>query len=113
METLAMVLRQPIKNKWAASIDLKDAYLHIPIQPRDQKWLRFKILGQAYMFKCLPFGLSTAPRVFTLVVRAVGAYLKRRGVNLCMYLHDWLIYGNSPRETSRYMQLTLQRVWGS
>jgi len=110
METLASVLRCPIKNKWAASLDLKDAYLHVPIAPQDQKWLRFQIKGQGYKFLCLPFGLSTAPRVFTMVVRSVGAYLKRRGVSLCQYLDDWLIYGNSEKETSRSIKFVVDTV---
>ena len=46
----------------ATSIDLKDAYLHIPINQDHQRWLRFHIKDQAYAFRCLPFGLSTAPR---------------------------------------------------
>jgi hypothetical protein len=110
METLASVMRCPIKNKWAASLDLKDAYLHVPIHRHDQRWLRFQILGQTYQFRCLPFGLSTAPRVFTLVVRAVAAYLRRRGMNLCMYLDDWLIYGETYQSTLNQISLVVREV---
>ena len=110
METLASVLRCPIKHRWAASLDLKDAYLHVPISPCYQKWLRFQIDGQAYKFVCLPFGLSTAPRVFTRVVKEVGAYLKRRGVNMCQYLDDWLVYADSRAETTHHIQLVIQVI---
>ena len=110
MQTLASVLRCPIKDQWAASLDLKDAYLHIPIHRDDRKWLRFHINGQAYRFKCLPFGLSTAPRVFTRVVGVVGAYLKRRGVNICLYLDDWLIYAESADRLRCHIQLVIQTV---
>jgi hypothetical protein len=48
MDTLASVMRCPIKDKWAASLDLKDAYLHVPIHRHDQRWLRFQIQGQTY-----------------------------------------------------------------
>ena len=60
MESLAIVLKAPIRGRWATSIDLKDAYLHIPINQDHQRWLRFHIKDQAYAFRCLPFGLSTA-----------------------------------------------------
>lgn len=35
METLRSVLQCPIKDSWAATLDLKDAYLHVPILPQD------------------------------------------------------------------------------
>jgi hypothetical protein len=110
METLVSVLRCPIKNKWAASLDLKDAYLHVPILPADQRWLRFQVQGQTFEFVCLPFGLSTAPRVFTLMVRAVVAYLRRRGVNLCTYLDDWLVYGETRLSTLNHLRLVVREV---
>ena len=53
---------------WAVSIDLKDAYLHVPIHPSSRKLLRFVVNGNIYQFRVLPFGLSTAPRVFTIAV---------------------------------------------
>ena len=37
METLAMILRSNIKGMYATSIDLKDAYLHVPIHPFHQR----------------------------------------------------------------------------
>ena len=110
METLASVIRCPIKDRWAASLDLKDAYLHVPIHPSDQRWLRFQVEGRSYKFVCLPFGLSTAPRVFTLIVRSVAAYLRRRGVNLCTYLDDWLIYGDTYQSTQHQISLVIQEV---
>src|SRR4029434_4616446 len=44
------------------TIDLKDAYFHIPIHHRHRKYLRFAFGGIAYQFNALPFGLSLAPR---------------------------------------------------
>ena len=47
---------------WAISIDLKDAYLHVPLHVAHKKYLRFCILGKAYQFTCLCFGPIQAPR---------------------------------------------------
>ena len=90
METLSHVLKFRFQGYWATSIDLKDAYLHVPIHGSHHKWLRFMVQGQAYTFRCLP-GLSTAPRVFTRIVKSIGAALRRRGVIIFLYLDDWLI----------------------
>ena len=110
METLSTVLRSPIVGCWATSLDLKDAYLHVPIYPSDQRWLRFMLQGQAYTFRCLPFGMSTAPRVFTRVVKAVGAVLREQGVQIFMYLDDWLILSKSRQSILQDTQLVIQTV---
>jgi hypothetical protein len=47
METLATILKSPIRGCWAKSIDLKDAYLHVPIHPGEMRWLRFYISNRA------------------------------------------------------------------
>lgn len=88
METLASIIPTLEEGMWATSIDLKDAYLHVPIHPRYQRFLAFRYRGVDYSFRALPFGLATAPRVFTRVSRAVLAYLRRQGVLLFAYLDD-------------------------
>ncbi|WP_411025360.1 reverse transcriptase domain-containing protein, partial [Salmonella sp. s55004] len=74
MENLAVILPFLSKQMWAASLDLQDAYLHIPIAEDNQQFLAFRYKGQSYKFRSLPFGLSTAPRVFTMVTRVVIAH---------------------------------------
>lgn len=87
---------------WAVSLDLEDAYFHVAVDPRDTKFLRFAYNGTIYEFQVLPFGLSTAPRTFTRLVRAVGAYLKTFGINIFQYLDDWLVVGETLALTLRY-----------
>ena len=41
------------KNSWLASIDLKEAYYHVPIHSSFQRYLAFRIGKQAYKFKAL------------------------------------------------------------
>ena len=61
METLETIRISLQPGEWVTSTDFKDAYFHIPIQEQSRKNLRFHVQGQAYQFKALPFGLSTAP----------------------------------------------------
>ena len=95
METLSAILLALRPGYWAASLDLKDAYLHIPMHRSAWRWLRFHLNGAPYEFRVLPFGLSAAPRTFTLVVRAVAEFLRERGLRLFVYLDDWLIVAPS------------------
>ncbi|XP_071852375.1 uncharacterized protein [Apostichopus japonicus] len=65
---------------------------------------------QDYQFRALPFGLATAPRVFTRVAGAVVAHLRKRGVTLYVYLDDWLVVGNSRSEATNNVHKTLQTL---
>lgn len=97
MESLAAVLPELRRNWWGATLDLKDAYMHIPIHPSSKKWLGFVIGGKSYRFKTLPFGLSTAPRTFTRVVKVIAEHLRKTGVYVFVYLDDWLLTAPSQR----------------
>ena len=108
METLQSILPASQAGSWLASIDLKDAYFHVPIIKEHWKYLRFCILGQHLQYKVTPFGLSPAPRLFTRVVLALIAWLRLQGVRLHAYLDDILLVGSSPEETLRALRLTIE-----
>ena len=61
METPESIRASLIPGEWVSSIDLLDAYLHIPIHPNSRKYLRFFHKSQVFQFTSLPFGLATAP----------------------------------------------------
>ena len=48
-----------------------------------------------YEFACLPFGLSSAPRVFTKTMKPVVALLRQLGLRMIIYLDDLLIMAQS------------------
>ena len=91
METLQSVLLSVRSGNWMLSLDLKDAYLQVPIYPDSRKYLRFVAFERVYQFKALCFGLSTAPRVFTRVMVPVSTFLHHAGIRIRRYLDDWLI----------------------
>ena len=68
-------------------------FLHLPVLPDHNKFLRFRYKDITYEFTVLPFGLSTAPRVFTRIVKALGAHLHGQEITTFMYLDDWLVVG--------------------
>ena len=98
METLQSVLLSVRPGDWMVSLNVKDAYLQVPMHPDSRKYLRFMVGGKVYQFKVLCFGLSTAPQVFTRVMAPVSAILHRMGVRLRRYLDDWLLQASSRRE---------------
>ena len=98
------------QGPFAISIDLEDAYFHVAIHPDHRKYLRFGYRGKIYEFQVLPFGLSTAPRTFTRIVRVIAIHLKVQGADLYQYLDDWLMLAESVCQSIRFRDLALDWV---
>lgn len=89
------------RGNYAATLDLKDAYYLLPIQSSHRKYLRFMFKGTLYEFTCLPFGLASAPFVFTKVMKPIINHIRTRGVSCVIYLDDFLILGSTSDTCSR------------
>ena len=48
METLQSVLLSVRPGDWMVSLDLKDAYLRVPMHPESRKFLRFMVGERVY-----------------------------------------------------------------
>ena len=94
METIHSIRKSLRLGHWTYSVDLQDAYFHIPIHPSSRRFLRFQVQDQVFQFKALPFGLSSAPLAFTMVVQQVKRFLHQHHRDLFQYLDDWL--GQAP-----------------
>lgn len=92
METASSIRASIQPFHWGVSLDLSDAYFHVPIHPKSRKYLRFSLHDQVFQFRALPFGIATAPRVFTKLMVTVGAHLRLRGSVLLQYFDDWLLH---------------------
>ena len=114
METPESIRTSLIPGEWVSLIDLSDAYLHIPVHPNSRKYLRFCYKSQVFQFTSLPFGLATAPQVFTMIVKEVKLMALSRGLRLHQYL-DWLIRSQSQEEaqvnTQAEVDLTQSLGW--
>ena len=110
METTEVIWASLQVGEWVASIDLTDAYFHVPIHPKFQKYLRFHVQGQAYQFRALPFGIATAPLEFTRVVKEVKFIALSQGVRIHQYLDDWLVRAKDPDSCARDVQKLVNLV---
>ena len=93
---------------WMIKMDLKDAYHQIPIHSDHQHLLTFQWEEKTYMFQCLPFGLSVAPRVFTKLLKPVVGFLRQNGCRLIIYLDDMLMLHQDRAQLQQMAQLTCQ-----
>ena len=103
--SLVRDLLQP--NDWMGKIDLKDAYFVIPIWENHQKFLRFLWKDSLMEFACLSFGLASAPRIFTKLMKPVFALLRRSVIRLIIYLDDILFMNQTPTGLQRDMSTAI------
>ncbi|KAG1455810.1 hypothetical protein G6F55_006855 [Rhizopus delemar] len=97
-------LREIIEeNDYICKIDLKDAYVVIPIHPDSQDYLSFENQGIVYRYKSLAFGLSVAPRIFSKIMKYAIEPLRSEGHRLVYYLDDICLL-EKPKE--KMQQLT-------
>ena len=80
---------------WMTKVDLKDAYFSIPVRSHDRKFLRFRWQGKMYQFNCLPFGLSSAPWIFTKATKPVVTILRTLGMRITIFINDSLVMAPS------------------
>ena len=84
MPTLKNIWQLIQRGDFAFSIDLQDAYLHIPIVKHHHCFLCFAWHNVPYQWKVLPFGLATAPRVFTSLTKPILFICHHKG--LCIVI---------------------------
>ena len=93
---------------WFTSIDLKDAYLHIPVHPEFQPFLSFTYQEEVFSFKSMCFGLCLAPRIFTKIMVWVRKLITVQGIRVMAYLDDLIIWADSKELSEQHTKLTLQ-----
>ena len=108
MTTVQDVRKVLPQGAFTTSIDLKDAYWHIPVRPYFRKFLGFAIAGKKYRFRAVPFGLNLAPHLFSNLCKPILKELRLRGINALVYLDDWLFWGASREECTRATKLVLR-----
>ena len=77
------------------SIDLSDVYFCIAMHILSPPFLTFVFENIYYQFTCLPQGLSSAPRIFTKVMRIVMSFLRSRGIRIAAWIDDFFIAASS------------------
>ena len=76
----------------------------IPVSSHDRKFLRFCWQGKMYQFNCLPFGLSSAPWIFTKATKPVVTSLRTLGMRIIIYIDDILVMAPSKELTQEHIQ---------
>ena len=77
--------------------DFADAFRQVPVSPEDTPLLGFSVNGRFYAERFLPFGLRTAPYLFSLLAKLFHWLLEQRlqnlvgGAQVVYYLDDFIV----------------------
>lgn len=71
--------------------------------------LQIKSKGDRYKFRVLPNGLSSGPRIFIKIMKAVISYLcSQHNILLCFYIDDTTKVRKNPEEVARAVMIMLE-----
>jgi hypothetical protein len=107
MEHVQTVARMLRPGDVMMTCDLKAGYHQVPCTQWFSKFLCFEWRGEVYRWNVMPFGLSTAPRAFTKLVRALVKKWRAAGIRCSNFIDDfiWIV---RPHEAAAVRQTVLQ-----
>ena len=75
-----------------AKVDVKSAYRIVPVSPEDRLLLGMQWRGRMHVDACLPFGLRSAPLIFTALADGLEWIVRQQGVHFIYhYLDDYIM----------------------
>lgn len=97
-----LLSRQHVKTSFISSLDLKDAFWQVPLDPASKEYTAFTVPGRPlYHFNVMPFGLCNSPQsMCRLMHRAISHELHER---VFVYLDDLLITSETFEEHVRLL----------
>ena len=99
-------LLQP--GDYMTSVDLRHAYVHVGIAECHRDLFTFEYNHRWYRYRVMPFGLSSAPRTFTKVIKAAASIVRRMGIRLVIYLDDSLIMAETKELCERHTAIWIR-----
>ena len=97
-----------------AKLDLREAYRAVPVHPSDQRLLWVQWRGTYFIDRVLPFGLRSAPKIFSALTDAIMWVMHEKGVQHALhYLDNFLLLGPPTSQVCRSALLTTYHLTGS
>jgi hypothetical protein len=108
VESVAIAAQRLGRGALLAKLDIRSAYRLVPVHPQDRYLLGVEWEGRHYVDSALPFGLRSAPKIFTAVADALQWVMLDGGVSAVdHYLDDFITIG---RPSSPECQQNLDRI---
>ena len=108
VDHLAALVVSTGRGCFLVKVDIKEAYRMVPVHPQDQHLLGVQWESAVYIDKVLPFGLRSAPKIFSVVADAVQWILSNNGIQKGLhYLDDFILVAKSLNLAERQKEILL------
>ena len=102
------VIRQTGRGSFLAKVDVRQAYRIVPVHPEDRPLLGMMWEGSLFVDSALPFGLRSAPKIFSALADALEWLIRNEGVESVMhYLDDYLLVARTQEGCHEALQKLL------
>ena len=105
MPVINEVLAQLGGAKIFTSLDLLSGYWQVPLDPESKKYTAFSTHNEHLEFNVLPFGLHSAPILFSRLMSEVLGDLR----NVFVYLDDFIVFSENEYEHMKTLKIVLER----
>ena len=102
------------RSHFGGTADISSAYHHIEMAESAQPFLGFEWNGVFYCFNVLPFGLSSAPWLFTTIMSHSIRFIRYTGGDVISFLDDCIFGGTTAHGTvaAAHRMLGILREFG-
>ena len=98
VEEVAAMAQRLGQGTLLAKLDIRSAYWLVPVNPADRQLLGVEWRGSLFVDRSLPFGLRSAPKVFTAVADALQWVMLPSGVTIVEHYFDDFVTLGSPKQ---------------
>ena len=99
VDTITSIVVKRGQGAELAKMDVREAYRMVPVHPDDRCLLGMRWEGDVFIDKTLPFGLRSAPLIFTAVADALQYMMVRNGASFIdHYVDDFITVGSPGSE---------------
>ena len=111
MDDVVAVIRKAGRGALLGKMDIKQAYRNVPISAVDRQYLGMQWEGQVFIDGVLPFGLRSAPLIFTALADAFEWVLKQEGTRwIFHYIDNFITIGEPDSEECALNMARIERI---
>lgn len=98
LPTITYVMRHIPQGSFCAVLDVKSGFTHILLDLLTSRLCCFQIAGRVFAFRCLPFGLSISPFLFSMMMNPLVQLWASKGIQSICYVDDLIVYASTAQE---------------
>ena len=111
VDDVVAVIRRAGKGALLGKMDIKQAYRNVPVSAKDRHLLGMQWDGQVFIDGVLPFGLRSAPLIFTAIADALQWVIQNDGARwIFHYIDDFITVGEPESDECVANMTRMQRI---